>query len=226
MQKPDFSKIWKWVIQVLVSLAVEVVANTIGIFQGDWTIVVGIFVFLILLALTNLIWNAIERFVNWLKTPDRKLLILEPISSQANNQALLFTNREFRAPSIKIEKVYLGYEQRVSLSAVPKEDSDKVEQHPYHLNWQKLKVRLGELPIKLPKSKKITIDFVKINAKNNQFYFDLEEVDKVVFDVATHIFQVAITYDIKKEMWQIKRYKVRVSYQGSDNLEIDIEHFD
>ena len=54
----------------------------------------------------------------------------------------------------------------------------------------------------------------------------IEELDKVTFDTATHIFQVAVTYNVKKEMGQIKRFKVRVVYQGSDNLEMDIEHFD
>jgi len=225
MQKPDFRKIWKWVIPAILTLVIEVIANN---FQGDWkdVIIRGIVIFLVLLAIVQLVWIGTERLFHWLRTPDQKLLVLESIPSQDNNRTLLFINKEFRAPSIKIEKVYLSYEQRISLSVVPKEDGQKVEQYPYHLNWQKLKVRPGELPIELPKSKKIAIDFVKINAKNNQFYFDLEEVDKVVFDVATHVFQVAITYGIQKEMGQIKRYKVRVSYQGSNNLEIDIEHFD
>lgn len=225
MRRPDFRKIWLWIIPALLTLVIEIVANN---FQSDWKTVVvrGIVIFLILLLIVQLIWVGTERLSYWLTTPDRKLLILEPMPSQDNNRALQFVNREFRVPSIRVEKIYLGYEQRIALSIIPKDDDQKVEYHPYHTNWQKLKIRLGELPLELQKSGKLAINFIKIDTKNNEFYFDLKDMDKVAFDTATHIFQVAVTYNIKKETGRIKRYKVRVVYQGSDNLEMDIEHFD
>jgi hypothetical protein len=227
MKKPDTLKIIEWSTKALITIVVDIILIRIGNFQGGLVIfIVGVVLFFVLLAVIHFSLDGLSKFLRWLRTPDRKLLTLERISFRNNDWALLFTNKEFRAPYIKIEKVYLIYEQRISLSVIPKELGQKVEQHPYHTNWQKLKIRRDELPLELPKSNKITIDFVKIDANNNQFYIDLEEVDKVVFDVATHIFQVTITYGIKKEMGKIKRYKVRVSYQGSDNLEIDIEHFD
>ncbi|HKJ40284.1 MAG TPA: hypothetical protein VJ972_16060 [Anaerolineales bacterium] len=225
MRRPDFRKIWLWVIPALLTLVIEIVANN---FQGDWKAVIirGVVIFLILLFIVQLVWIGTERLSYWLKTPDQKLLILESIPSQDNNRSLQFVNREFRVPNIRVEKIYLGYEQRIALSVIPEVSEKKIEQHPYHTNWQKLKIRLDELPLELPKSDKITIDFVKIDIKSNQFYIDLEEIDRETFDIATHVFQVVVTYNVKKEMGKIKRYKVRVVYQGSNNLEIDIEHFD
>jgi hypothetical protein len=227
MKKPDTLKVLEWSIKTIVTIVIDIVVIKISNLQGDLVVfpLVGVILFFILLAGVHFGFNGLYKLIHWLKTPDRKRLVLEPISSKDDHRPLLFINKEFRAPFIRIDKVYLGYEQRIALSVIPKDD-EKIERHPYHQNWQKLKIRSGELPLELPKSKKIIINFIKIDTENNQFYFDLEEVDKIVFDVATHIFQVALTYNVKKEMGQIKRYKVRVLYQGSDRLITDIEHFD
>lgn len=227
MKKLDTLKIFEWSTKTLIVALLDLVVIEIGNFQnGLVAFIFGAVLFFVLLAGLHFGMVGFSKLRHWVKTPDQKLLILEPAPLYDRNRALLFINKEFRAPYIRIEKMYLGYEQRIALSVIPEKYSQKVEHHPYHTNWQKLKIRLGELPLELQKSRKLAIDFIKIDPKNNQFYFDLEEMDKVTFDIATHIFQVAVTYNVKNETGKIKRYKVRVIYQGADNLEMNIEHFD
>lgn len=227
MKKPDTLKIFEWSTKTLIAAVLDLIVIQVGNFQNSLAVFVfGAVLFIVLLAGLHFGIVGLSKLRHWFKTPDQKLLILEPAPLHDRNRALLFINKEFRVPYIRIEKMFLGYEQRIALSVIPKDDSQKVEHHPYHTHWQKMKIRLGEVPLELQKSRKLAIDFIKIDPKNNQFYFDLEEMDKVTFDIATHIFQVAVTYNVKNETGKIKRYKVRVIYQGADNLEMNIEHFD